>query len=678
MIIALIVTLIPFSVVFSEETRIEGEVSVKGIYVGVKGGEGGKAKFTEYKDLEEHWRLFGNVDLGLDSEKYFLNFQANDIAYDTQRYILDGGIWGKFKFDLFYDEIPHNLTFDARTYYQGAGSHQLTGTPNLNFNTWNTFDYSFERRQYGAGFRFPLLKPFFFDVSFQREERDGTKAAGIPAGTPGGPAVEVPEPMDYTTNNLKLEGGYAKKPFFLSLGFIYSDFNDSNDKLSFTHPISPFLTDNLTLPPDNSYYKGFFKGALKLPLHSTFNVNLGYGVEKSDATLPTFYVSGNTAPANPVTFILSQPEFEGKIETQNYAFVLTSNPLNFVDGTLFYKFYRKDNESDVVTQTTGTTTYINLPFEYKRGAAGIDVGFRLPARFLLSTGYKFIKTVRNEEGATEEELLPENKDNVYSVALRWNGLDFMTPKVGYEKLKRSADFEGSTPVNRRYAYAGQDRDTYKASIDFFPTEYLNFGLGYAHKDTDYKEIQGLLSDKRDAVDISADYTFRKLAKLYGYFDYEWIKFDQEHQVTAGTWEAKQRDTGWGYGLGTEFYVIPGKLTLFIQHDYLKSNGDVDFTLDPLTIVTGATQDNIDIMNWDDYTKYSFAFKAAYNFSKSLTVSAGYAYERFKYNDIQLDGYQFVNPPGGPVTGSNGAYLTGYQKDQSYRANLVFGAITYKF
>jgi predicted porin len=254
----------------------------------------------------------------------------------------------------------------------------------------------------------------------------------------------------------------------------------------------------------------------------------------------------------------------------------------------------------------------------------------------------------------------------------------MTPKVGYEKLKRSADFEGSTPVNRRFAYAGQDRDTYRASIDFFPIEYLNFGLGYAYKDIDYKEIQGLLSDKRDALDISADYAFRKLAKLYGYFNYEWIKFDQEHRVTAGTWEAKQRDRGWGYGLGTEFYVIPGKLTLFIQHDYLKSNGNVDFTLDPLTIVTNATQDNIDIVNWDDYTKYSFTFKTVYNFSKSLTVSAGYAYERFKYNDIQLDGYQFVNPPGGPVTGSNGAYLTGYQKDQSYRANLVFAGVTYKF
>ena len=151
----------------------------------------------------------------------------------------------------------------------------------------------------------------------------------------------------------------------------------------------------------------------------------------------------------------------------------------------------------------------------------------------------------------------------------------------------------------------------------------------------------------------------------------------------GAWEAKQKDRTWGYGLGAEFYVIPEKLTLYILHDYLKSNGNVDFTLDPAlfaaaTGLAAGNNENVDIMRWDDYTKYSFMFKAAFSVTKSLIVSAGYVYERFKYNDIQLDGYQFVNPPGGPVTGSNGAFLTGYQKDQSYRANLIFTSVTYKF
>jgi hypothetical protein len=339
----------------------------------------------------------------------------------------------------------------------------------------------------------------------------------------------------------------------------------------------------------------------------------------------------------------------------------------------------------VVTQTTGTTVFTNPLFEYKRNAAGIDLGFRLPAQLLLNTGYKLIMTDRREENV-EVESLPDNKDDIYSVELRWNGLDFMTPKAGYEKLIRSADFEGATPENRRHAYAGQRRDVIRIGVDTFPSENFSVGLGYYHKWIDYKEDIGLNKDERDGFDISADYTFRSLAKLHGYFDYEWIEFSPDQfrlSAPVGAWEAKQKDRTWGYGLGAEFYVIPEKLTLYILHDYLKSNGNVDFTLDPAlfsaaTGLAAGNNENVDIMRWDDYTKYSFMFKAAFSVTKSLIVSAGYVYERFKYNDIQLDGYQFVNPPGGPVTGSNGAFLTGYQKDQSYRANLIFTSVTYKF
>ena len=356
----------------------------------MKGEEGGKAKFTEYRDLRQGVSVFGNVGLGLDSEQYFLKFRASDMGYDTQSYRLDGGMWGKFKFDLFYDEIPHNLTFDARTFYSGAGSHNLTGTPNTNFGTWNTFDYSIERKQYGGGFKIPMLKPFYFDFSFQREDRDGIKPAGITPGSPGGIAVELPEPVDYTTNNLKIEGGYAKNPFFLSAGFIYSDFNDSNDKLNFTHPQSPFPRDTLTLPPDNRYYKGFFKGAVKLPMNSKFNVNAGYSSARSDTTLLSSFVPNGAI--TPVT--LTKPDFDGKIDTQNYSFVLTSHPLRFLDGKIFYSYYKRDNKNDVILQNAA----FNLPFDYKKNSAGIDLGFRLPANLYLSGGYKYIKTDRRQKG----------------------------------------------------------------------------------------------------------------------------------------------------------------------------------------------------------------------------------------------------------------------------------------
>lgn len=661
---ALIVSLIPFFNAFSQEKTIEGEISATGKYVGVKGEGGGKAKFTEYRDLQEHGGLYGRARLKLDTEKNFLNFDAGDFGYDTQYYKIDGGMWGKFKVNLFYNEIPHNLTFDARSTFSGAGSDTLTGTPNRNISSWDTFDYSIERRQYGGGLQINMIKPFFLDVSFQREERDGIKPTGASQTSPSGLVFELPEPVNYTTNNLKVEGGYAQKPLFLSFNYFLSEFNNGYTSLNLP---SNFNTPrDVSLPPDNTYYKGAFKGAVSLPYNSKISTNIGLSRGRSDTSILSLISS----------------DYEGRVDTKNYDFVFSSNPVRFLDTKLYYKFYKRNNKSE---DSLGVA---DLFFDYEKSTYGLDLGLRLPAQFYLSSGYKYVKTKRDEEGETDPALvLPYSKDDIYSVDLRWSGLDFASFKVGYEKLDRDADYQTSESEARTakiFSYAAQDRDTYKASIDIFPLENLNFGFEYQFKDTDYtKTTYGLTTDKRNEFNISADYMIGYRAKLYGYSDYEFIKFVQmTGRDLAGavrSTEIKHKDKSYGFGLGTEVYVIPKKLTLIFQHDYLKSNGGVDITFNDALLfadagVAGANNDIIDIMRWDDYTKYSFKLKGIYNFTKSLTASAGYGYERFKYNDAQLDGYNLA-PTG---AASNSGYLTGAYKDQSYRAHLIFAGITYKF
>ena len=119
---------------------------------------------------------------------------------------------------------------------------------------------------------------------------------------------------------------------------------------------------------------------MKLPLNSKFNVNLGYGVARSDTTLVDSYVSGAARTA----FVLSQPDFDGKVKTQNYAFVLTSNPLRFLDGKIFYKYYNRENDSDVVTQTSGADILSRTPSLNIRGCgrdrSGIQTPCPIPAR----------------------------------------------------------------------------------------------------------------------------------------------------------------------------------------------------------------------------------------------------------------------------------------------------------
>ncbi len=669
--LALIISLVALSNAFSQDKTIEGEVALKGIYVDVDAKDGGKTKFTEYRDLREDGGLYGRARLKLDTEKNFLNFDAGDFGYDSQYYKIDGGMWGKFKFDLFYDEIPHNFTFDARTPFVGAGRDTLTGTPNTNISSWDTFDYSILRRQYGGGLKVNMIRPFFFNVSFQRGKKEGIKPTGVAETTPGGIAFELPEPVEYVTNNLKAEVGYTQKPLFLALSYFYSDFNNNDPALNL--PPNFNAPRVFSLPPDNTYHKGTFKGAVNLPYNSKFSTNIGLSRGRSDTSILSLISS----------------DYEGKADTNNYDFALTSNPIRFLDAKVYYKYYKRHNESD------DPLGIVDIFLDYKVSTSGGELGFRLPKQLYLSGGYKYVQTKRDKKGETDpEEILPYDKDNIYYTDLRWTGLDFLEVRVGYEKFDRDADYQTvESEVNsaKRFYYASQNKNTYKAMVDIFPLESLNFGLGYRYENIDYSDTTfGLRRDKRHELGINADYLIGKITKVYGYGDYGWIKFDQsQHKIpllpfspTEGNWEAKQKDRTYGYGIGSEIFVIPKKLTLVFQHDYLKSNGSVDFTLDPalfdptngIGTGIGANNKNIDISRWDDYTRYSFKFKGVYNFKKFLTASAGYGYERFKYNDAQLDGYQYV-----PATsGSNGGYLTGAYKDQSYGAHLIFAGLTYKF
>jgi len=662
----MIICLVPLSYAFPQDNKaIEGEIGFTGVWSDLHGKEGGKAKFTEYRDLREDGAVFGRARFNLDTDKYFINFNVGDFAYDTQYYTVDGGMWGKFKFDLFYDEIPHNITFDARTPFLGAGHDLLVGTPNLNPATWNTFDYSILRHQYGGGFKVDVIRPFFLDFSFERENREGIKPTGAAETSPGGRAFELPEPVDYVTNNLKVSAGYSKKPLFLSFNYLHSDFSNSNTSLGL--PPNFNAPNAFSLPPDNTYDKGAFKGAVSLPFNTRFSTNLGFARGRSENTSVLSIIGSG---------------YTGKVDNVNYDFTLTSNPVRFLDVKAYYKYYKRFNKSD---DPTGVA---DIFLNYKISTYGGELGFRLPEHFYLSGGYKYVSTDRNKKGETDPlEILPSNLDNIFYADLKWSGVDFMEARVGYERLERDAHYKTAASEAypaKRFAYAAQKRDMVKAMVDIFPLDNLNLGVEYRFKNTDYSDTTfGLKSDKRHEFDISADYKIGKIGKVYGYGDYGWVKFNQLQfeGTTLLPWEADQWDKTWGYGIGAEIYVIPKKLTLIFQHDYLKSNGSVDFALNnglfgvggiPLPPV--ANQDNIDITRWDDYTLYSISIKAVYNFTKSLAAMVGYAYERFWYSDAQLNNYNFI--PNGAAT--NSAFLTGAYKDQSYRANVVFGGMSYKF
>ncbi len=703
-----------------DEVKLNAEATLIGQILDFTGQ---KAKFNEYRDIRTG--PTGQFELQYERKAYYLDLSGQEIGRNDQSYGLSGGKWGSFRYDFKYDEIPHNLTEGAKTFYSGAGSSNLTYTPqppstflpNRDVSTWNTFDYSVNRRNYSGGFKMDMLKPFFFGISAAREEKSGIMPIGAAGTSPGGISLELPSPVNYLTDTFRVEAGYIKNPLSLAVHYTYGQFENDNSALNFRNPATAntaATTDVFTLPPDNNYYKFDFTGGLKLPYNTKLDANASYGRNESSATLLNSYVSDVTAAGSNIGqqgrtgILLGRGIFDGRVDIQNYNLVMTTKPIYFLDGKIFYKYYQTDNRSTQITTTdpspapSGVTPAVfsntDRLFDYSQQKYGAQLGFKLPMNFYAIAGYTGGETARKRPD------IPSYHDDIYTAEVRWSGVDWMVARAGYERLNRRADFHApdvTGPADpalienfiQRYDAASKEASTWKASIDFFPIPDMSLSIGYRFKEVPYPDtILGLRSLRSNEWHVDADYLILKRVRLFAYFDFESVKTNQQQRTfTSGltanpaldptptdfNWTVTETNRNYAWGVGSDIYAVPKKLTFKLQYNYIKSQGFADYTyllgINPLPPTRN--QDNIDINNQDSYTLNYFLAKATYNPIKPLALSFGYAYEKYKYDDAQFNGYQNV-----PMSATGGllGFLTGAYANPDYRAHIFFVTASYLF
>lgn len=671
---------------------------------------GNKAKASEYGDPDSS--LSGSAEVQASGNAGFVNFNADDVGQDTQSYKAEVGQYGKIKMDVFYNEIPHNNTFDANTIQSGGvGTNQLTSplnsvvvaTPPPNpAAAGSFFDYAVSRDQYGAGLSLDLLKPFFANFSVSREDREGLRPIGSSL------QMELPEPVDYKTNTLQAEVGYGKDPVFVSLGYTQSKFDNAYDTLYFTniYTTAAFENEFLALPPDNDYYKIDLKGRVKLPLKSALALAYSKARAEADANIYSTYNAGGATR----TVTASDSLFDGRVDTTNYSAAFTTNPVDMVDGKIFFKKYVTSNKSDSITirdSGNATNDYSNVLFDYSKRSYGLEVGVKLPGHVTITPSYGEVQT-KQADGVKLD-------DQIYGIGAKWKGADFLTAHIGYERMDRDDNYDsfdtgsviGHTPTasalllapyTRMYDIVSQKRDIYKLGLDVFPTDKLDLGFSYKHKKINYDETAiGLTGERGHAFGVSVNFAPLTMVSISAYADYEKSKLDKLQRrgtiVTAAqanpadtnpadafynvTTTLEDKNVDWG--LGVNVIAIPKKLTVSAQYDHTRSDGHADFTYESNSgannsIPVGWTNDTIDYSNWDDYKKDSLQLKATFSLTASLDLLGGYAYEYYRYTDGQYDNYRYQYQSSATAVG----YLSGANADPDYTANVVWMSAKYKF
>ena len=83
---------------------------------------------------------------------------------------------------------------------------------------------------------------------------------------------------------------------------------------------------------------------------------------------------------------------------------------------------------------------------------------------------------------------------------------------------------------------------------------------------------------------------------------------------------------------------------------------------------------VPITYFDDTKRTSITIKGVYDFSKSLALTAGYAYEKYEFSDEQYNGYRYTIPA---ATNQN-SYLSGLYAAPQYKANIFYALVSYRF
>ena len=541
--------------------------------------DGAKAK--EYQDIDS--AAIGVFDIRGGSRAYYLRAFGEELGRDDQFIDIVGGGYGVWKAQFYSNNIPHNYSFNALSPLNGSNGGLLqvgpagAYPPAQNPANWYTFNYGTQRNTVGGNLEFSNKSPWFIRADYNEVKTNGVKPASAQLGTGSGNGlIELGAPVEYTTKNAVIEGGYNSKQYGFKLAYVDSKFSDGNDSYQWTNFYMRSGLDGSLLPPDNELKKWSFNGYIKqLPWDSaiigrftqsklTNSVGLTSPLWTSSLKPTSTAASPQGNPVG-VGYLLTQPfdsetnqnlsNFNGEIKTTTFNVAWNASPMAKLDTRVYYAYYDKQNNSTTVSYRQGSqgtncaTPAVNsatcftiaaLPeengeaFSYTKNMAGVDATWAFDRSNRLLGGYDWESIKRNDYELGGQEA-PKSDDNRLWVEYRNTGWETLTGRLKYEFLQQRSDLINSNPPTSVAAYYSAynvnsfDRNTVKLNVDWTPMPMLLIGVGATWRDTDYKDnFYGRTKDKSQQYDVTASWGDEKL-RITGIGNWGKIEYNQAYR-----------------------------------------------------------------------------------------------------------------------------------------------------
>jgi MtrB/PioB family decaheme-associated outer membrane protein len=544
-----------------------------------------KAKMNEYRDVSSG--VIGSFDFIGTSKQKYLRFFGENLGYSDQFLNLRGGDYGNYKYQLFDDRMPHNLSWGALTPLNGTGGSQLTNPgvtyppsgPATDPSTWNKFDYSLKREVIGGNFEYQFNPAWYTRFGYNETTMQGTRPFGGRLGTSSSNGmIEFGAPTDYRTKDFTFDVGYSTKESSFSMNYLNSTFSNANPFVQWTNFFMLNQLDTSTLPPDNALNRLGLNGTLRnLPVNSTLAVRAtwselsnNFGVT-SGGLMPTNNVlnpvtTGSPAAVGNLVTPASRDTFVGDVQTKTASVSLTSNLGEGVDSKIFYNYYDSHNNSTLITYANGflgtgpcpavnyasssTATqfcigpYPNSLYSSTKQDYGVEGGWRMNRANKLSGGVNWLDISR--EG--REDAPKTDTSNLWA-EYKNSSLDSLSGRLKYLYTQRRSElvparpvgqspFADATPAQVPYYFVAYDVSNANANqiklvLDWTPMPLLDMGLETAWKKTDYKDLSyGRTDDRRQEYNFTVSYGDPKGFRVTGLYNYELVEFNQSYRNGA--------------------------------------------------------------------------------------------------------------------------------------------------
>ncbi|HYL09649.1 MAG TPA: MtrB/PioB family outer membrane beta-barrel protein [Candidatus Acidoferrales bacterium] len=641
------------------------------------------SKFNEYGDRRNGF-VVRRLDLGYDNilgTENYVRLQSQNSVYKNQTYLASFGQYGKFKVQFRYDEIPHIYTNTARSLYVqtspgvftilpatkqllqdrssivcGGAAQCTSGLINNNLPGFiatqivpgeNFITPAIERKAGTGLLSWNITSHWITTFLFSREHQGGTRplgmifnpspsasASSLPTGVfnqqSPGTGAEVPEPINYFNNIIKVLTEYGKKDWGVQAGYTGSFFQNNTNALVFDNPFAtadvPVLTfapgasgcpagaarcnigavpsrGQTGLWPDNQAHYVNAAAAFNVGKHMRVmgTVNPGW-LRQNEAFLPysansqIFFPDSTGALTIPATSVSVLPaaSLNGQKQTlaMNYTAVYT--PLKDVEVNLFYRQYDYNNN---------TATFNLTPI------LGDTIGANAASTAQLTPG----DPAATSGSGSLQSTLGRSNPGFNKKNLGFTGDWFFTKKSSVK-----AGYEGEWFDRSHRDAAHTLENSFFGALDLVPQKDLLIRFGGRHQDRKPDEYVD-----EAAGGVACDPASLLAARTAGIFPGDHPcgrRFDEDARVLD------RLDTLVEYSMD-KLTVSGGFQT--IQQDFNRA-GVGSNSPTALNFLTGAAATTTPYFLYGAMNDlaYTYTADASYTFSPAVSLFAEYAHERY--------------------------------------------------